>query len=152
MSQRVDKFGRRREIRLARGDDVAARITLRRIPEHGVEELDIGTVAGRLRWIADRVITGRASRTTTAVATATAASTSRRLVGVRLLTGKLGAATRLGDRPLDLRDLAWRRRPRVAIPLLDLVLAHPVDVEQQLIALPRRVVEHRVVCRHRIVD
>ena len=48
-------------------------------------------------------------------------------------------------------DPRRRRRPVVAAPPLDRPLPHLVDVEQQVLAVARRVVEHAAVERHRIV-
>ncbi len=45
-----------------------------------------------------------------------------------------------------------RRRPRVLAPSGDRALPHLEDVEQQVLAVARRVVDHRAIERHRVID
>ena len=151
VSERVHKLRRRREVWLIRRNDVAACVALRGIAEHAVEKLDIGAVAeGRYR-IADGTRAGRSGRSRRTAAAA-ASSSARRWFVVARLARQLRPTTRLGNGALDGGDVRRGRRPIVAAALLDRVLPHPVNVEQQLITLSRRVVEHRVVRRHGVID
>src|SRR5947209_17105254 len=121
MSQCVDELRRRREIGLVCGHDVAARVALRRIAKRRVEELDIGPFAEWRDGIPNRASTGRSrSAATGATTTASTSSAAWRLIAC-LLARELRAVATLRDRPLDLRDIARRRRPRIAAALLDLV-------------------------------
>ena len=58
----------------------------------------------------------------------------------------------LRDRRLHLGDALRCDRPVVRAAALDRVLAHPVDVEQEVFAMLRGEVEHRAVGGHRVVD
>jgi hypothetical protein len=123
LEERVDELRRRREVWLARGEDVPARIAERGRPKRRIRAV----LRGAHR---------RGHRASTATATA---STS-------------ASAARCPHDRLGLRDAAGRRRPRVAIATLDRVLPHPVDVEQEVLTHLRGDVEHRTIGGHRIVD
>ena len=57
-------------------------------------------------------------------------------------------------RPIALRgrDHLRRHGPAIPVPALDGVLAHEPDVVQELLAMPRGVVEDRLVGGHRVID
>ena len=61
------------------------------------------------------------------------------------------AARRL-QRSLRRDDAPRRRGPAVPVPALDRVLAHPVDVEQEVLTVPGGDIEHRPVGGQGIVD
>ena len=64
----------------------------------------------------------------------------------------LHGVVRRGDR-IRHRCIAPRiRRPRIAAPTRDRALAHSIDVEQQVLPHPGRIVEHRTIERNRVVD
>ena len=69
-----------------------------------------------------------------------------------------GAARRTLRRPRRLRcrlhllQAARRHRPGITLATLDGVAAHPPDVDEELLPIPCRQIEHRAVGRQRVLD
>src|SRR5687768_14455766 len=119
LAQRVHELRCREEVRLVGGQDVSARIAIRRTAQV------LGKEARRSRLGAET------AATTTA---ATLACTARS----RALTL---------DSSVERVDVVRRHGPRVPTATLDGVLPHLVDVEQEVLTPLRRDVEYRVVRR-----